>query len=60
MTNYENENENAYWNMLLYAWNILFKNLLLHIWPIIDLSVLGRDSFLTVYICFKEALLLTV
>ena len=36
---------------------ILFKNLLLYIWPLIYLSVLGRDIFFTVYICFKETLL---
>ena len=35
---------------------ILFKNLLLHIWPLIYLFLLERDSFYTVYICFKEIL----
>ena len=33
---------------------ILFKNLLLYIWPLIYLYVLGRDRFFTVYFCFKE------
>ena len=33
---------------------ILFKNLLLYIWPLIYLFVLGRDIFFTAYICFKE------
>ena len=34
----------------------LFKDLLLYIWPLIYLFVLGRDTFFTVYICFKENL----
>ena len=33
---------------------ILFKHLLLYIWPLIYLFVLGRDRFFTVCICFKE------
>ena len=36
---------------------ILFKNLLLYIWPLIYLLlVLGRDRFFTVYIWFKETI----
>ena len=41
-----------FWFLLCY----LFKNLLLYIWPLIYLFVLGRDSFFTVYIWFKETL----
>ena len=33
---------------------ILFKNPLLHIWPLIYLFVVGRDIFFTAYIYFKE------
>ena len=33
---------------------ILFKNLLLYIWPLIYFFVLGGDKFFTVCICFKE------
>ena len=36
--------------------NMLFQDLLLHMWPLSDLFVLGKDRFLTVYIFFKEAL----
>ena len=43
---------NFFWFLLCY----LFKNLLLYIWPLIYLFVLGRDSFFTVYIWFKETL----
>ena len=35
---------------------ILFKNLMVYIWPLIYLFVLGRDRFFTVSICFKETL----
>ena len=38
------------------SYNILYKNLLLWIWPVIYFFVLGRDRFFTVYICFKETL----
>ena len=35
---------------------LLFKNLLLYIWPLIYLFVIERDTFFTVYIYFKETL----
>ena len=39
---------------------ILFKNLLLYIWPFIYLFVHGRDRFFTAYNCFKETLYFSI
>ena len=33
---------------------VMFKNLLVYIWPLINFFVLRRDRFFTVYICFKK------